>query len=67
MEKSEKIDFSNRPKDEDVKNTWGAGCPVWIFGNGKSDVFGRSANGTIIIKASYLFDIIRTKRKPAAD
>ena len=32
-----------------------------IFGNGKSDVFGRSANGTIIIKASYLFDIIRTK------
>ena len=38
-----------------------------IFGNGKSDVFGRSANGTIIIKASYLFDIIRTKRKPAAD
>lgn len=36
MEKSEKIDFSNRPKDEDVKNTWGAGCPVWIFGNEKS-------------------------------
>ena len=38
-----------------------------IFGNGKSDVFGRSANGTIIIKASYLFDIIRTKRKPVED
>ncbi len=35
-----------------------------IFGNGKKDVFGRSANGTIIIKAGYLFDIIRTKRIP---
>lgn len=33
-----------------------------IFGNGKKDVFGRSANGTIIIKAGYLFDIIKTKR-----
>ncbi len=33
-----------------------------IFGNGKKDVFGRSANGTIVIKASYLFDIIKTKR-----
>lgn len=35
-----------------------------IFGNGKSDVFGRSANGTIVIKASYLFDIVRTRRNP---
>ena len=34
-----------------------------IFGNGKKDVFGRSANGTIVVKASYLFDIIRTKRR----
>ena len=34
-----------------------------IFGNGKQDVFGRSANGTIAIRATYLFDIIRTKRR----
>ena len=33
-----------------------------IFGNGKKDVFGRSANGTIVIKAGYLFDIVKTKR-----
>lgn len=33
-----------------------------IYKNGKKDVFARSANGTIIIKASYLFDVIRTKR-----
>lgn len=33
-----------------------------IYDNGKTDVFSRSANGTIIIKATYLFDIIRTKR-----
>lgn len=33
-----------------------------VFGNSKKDVFGRSANGTIIAKASYLFDIIRTKQ-----
>ena len=33
-----------------------------IFGNGKKDVFGRSANGTIVVKASYLFDIVRTRR-----
>lgn len=36
MEKSEKIDISNRPNDEQVKNTWGAGCSFWIFGNEKS-------------------------------
>lgn len=34
-----------------------------IYDNGKTDVFGRSANGAIVIKASYLFDIIRTKHK----
>ena len=32
-----------------------------IFNNGKQDPFGRSANGTIVVKAGYLFDIIRTK------
>ncbi|MGN0233312.1 MAG: porin family protein [Bacteroidaceae bacterium] len=33
-----------------------------IFKNSKKDPFGRSANGAIIIKASYLFDIIKTKK-----
>lgn len=33
-----------------------------IFSNSKKDPFGRSANGTIIVKASYLFDIIKTKQ-----
>ncbi|MGN1256060.1 MAG: porin family protein [Bacteroidaceae bacterium] len=33
-----------------------------IFKNSKKDTFGRSANGAIIIKASYLFDIIKTKK-----
>lgn len=32
-----------------------------IFHNSKRDPFGRSANGAIIIKASYLFDLLRTK------
>ena len=32
-----------------------------IFNNSKKDPFGRSANGAIYIKASYLFDLIRTK------
>ena len=32
-----------------------------IFNNSKKDPFGRSANGAIIAKISYLFDIIRTK------
>lgn len=35
-----------------------------IFGNGKQDVFGRSANGMIAIRATYLFDIIKTKGLP---
>lgn len=35
-----------------------------IFGNGKQDTFGRSANGTISIRAAYLFDIIKTKGLP---
>ncbi len=30
-----------------------------MFKNGKADPFGRSANGAIIVKASYLFDIFR--------
>lgn len=32
-----------------------------IFHNSKRDPFGRSANGAIVIKATYLFDLIRTK------
>lgn len=32
-----------------------------IFNNSKKDPFGRSANGAIIVKAAYLYDIIRTK------
>ena len=32
-----------------------------IYGNSKQDYFGKSNNSTIIIKASYLFDIIKTK------
>ncbi len=32
-----------------------------IFRNSKSDYFGRSNFGQIVIKATYLFDIIRTK------
>lgn len=33
-----------------------------IFHNSKKDFFGRSANGAIIAKASYLFDVVRTKQ-----
>lgn len=32
-----------------------------IFDNSKSDFFGRSNFGQIVVKATYLFDIIRTK------
>jgi hypothetical protein len=32
-----------------------------IFNNSKSDFFGRSNFGQIVVKATYLFDIIRTK------
>ena len=32
-----------------------------IFNNSKKDPFGRSANGALIVKAAYLYDIIRTK------
>ena len=32
-----------------------------IFGNTKRDYFGRSNFGSIIVKFTYLFDIIRTK------
>lgn len=34
-----------------------------IFSNSKKDPFGRSANGTIYVKVSYLFDILRTNIK----
>ncbi len=30
-----------------------------IYSNGKTDVFARSAHGTIVIKTSYLFDVLR--------
>ena len=32
-----------------------------VYGNSKSDYFGRSNFGQIVIKASYLFDLVRTK------
>ena len=32
-----------------------------IYGNSKSDYFGKSNFGQIVIKATYLFDIIKTK------
>lgn len=32
-----------------------------IFGNSKSDYFGKSNFGQIVIKATYLFDIVKTK------
>ena len=32
-----------------------------IYGNSKSDYFGKSNFGQIVIKMSYLFDVIRTK------
>lgn len=32
-----------------------------IYGNSKADVFGKSNFGQIVIKATYLFDLIRTK------
>lgn len=32
-----------------------------IYGNSKSDYFGRSNLGQIVIKATYLFDLMRTK------
>ncbi len=34
-----------------------------IFNNAKGDAFGRSANGTIIAKLSYLFTVKKTKRQ----
>lgn len=34
-----------------------------IFNNGKKDRFGRSANGTIVAKVSYLFDVKKLKKK----
>ena len=32
-----------------------------IFGNSKSDYFGKSNYGQIVVKATYLFDIVKTK------
>ena len=32
-----------------------------IYGNSKQDFFGRSNHGAIVVKMSYLFDIIKTK------
>lgn len=32
-----------------------------IFNNSKKDTFGRSANGAILAKISYLFDVVKTK------
>lgn len=39
MEDAKKIDFSGRPKDEEIKHKDGTnapGCPIWIFGNEES-------------------------------
>lgn len=33
-----------------------------IYNNGKRDPFSRSANGTIVAKLTYLFDVIKTER-----
>lgn len=33
MEDAKKIDFSNRPNNEERNGIGGAGCPWWIFGN----------------------------------
>lgn len=38
-----------------------------IFNNSKKDPFGRSANGTIFVKVSYLFDVIKTKQQGNVD
>ena len=32
-----------------------------IFHDGKADTFGRSANGAIVAKVSYLFDVFNKK------
>jgi hypothetical protein len=32
-----------------------------IFNNSKKDTFGRSANGAILAKLSYLFDVVKTR------
>lgn len=34
-----------------------------IYGNSKSDYFGKSNFGQIVVKVTYLFDIVRTKNK----
>jgi hypothetical protein len=34
-----------------------------IYGDSKRDYFGRSNFGNIVVKFTYLFDLIRTKRK----
>lgn len=34
-----------------------------IFGSTKKDPFGRSANSTVFVKVSYLFDIVRTNKQ----
>ena len=36
MEKSEKIDISGRPSNEERNGIGGAHCGFWIFGNEKS-------------------------------
>ena len=32
-----------------------------IYGSSKKDFFGKSNYGNIVVKATYLFDIVRTK------
>ena len=50
--------------DENTTITTGAGTSTTIgdfFDNSKSDFFGRSNFGQIVVKATWLFDLIRTK------
>ena len=34
-----------------------------IYNNSKTDVFARSNNGTITVKLTYLFDVVKTKKQ----
>ena len=34
-----------------------------IYNNSKTDIFARSNNGTITVKLTYLFDVVKTKKQ----
>ena len=57
------VEFSNRHLGHFIlegRYYYGLGN---IYGNSKSDYFGKSNFGQIVIKATYLFDIIKTKNE----